>query len=104
MNVTSNQPQTIGRHQANPPLFACADSGKTKVIAHRVANLLKNGLTPRHIVAPTYIDKAAAELQEHIVTCCRENRGEMHGMAEMDVGTIHAFYLERLKNEVPKNP
>ena len=45
--------------------------------------------------------KAAATLKKHIVMRCREKRGERHGMAEMDVGTIHAFGLKRLKNEGP---
>ena len=39
---------------------------------------------------------AAAELKERIVSRCREELGEVHGMAEMYVGTIHAFCLDLL--------
>src|SRR5262245_2415609 len=102
MNFTPNQLQAIGHHQGNLQLIACAGSGKTEVVARRVASLLRNGLAPRNIVAFTFTDKAAAELKERIVTRCREELGEIHGMAEMYVGTIHAFCLELLKSEVPK--
>ena len=60
-------------------------------------------LLPRSVIAFTFTDKAAAELKERIVTRTREALGEMPGMAEMFVGTIHAFYLEPLKSESHKN-
>jgi superfamily I DNA/RNA helicase len=105
MNFTPKQLQVISHYQENLPLIACADSGKTDVVVRHVVNLLKNGLTPRNIVAPTSTDKATApELKEHIVTHCHEKLGERHGMAEMYVGTIHAFCLELLKNEPQRIP
>ena len=61
-----------------------------------------DGLAPRNIVAFTFTDKAAAELKERIVTRYHEALGEIPGMAEMFVGTIHAFCLELLKTEAPK--
>ena len=42
-------------------------------------------------------------MKERIVTRTREALGEMTGMAEMFVGTIHAFCLELLKSESPKH-
>lgn len=59
-------------------------------------------LLPRHIVAFTFTEKAAAELKHRIVTRCSQVLGELPGLAEMYVGTIHAFCLEMLKGEVPK--
>src|ERR1019366_860714 len=50
----------------------------------------------------TFTEKAAAELKERIITRCREALGEVTGLAEMFVGTIHAFCLELLKSEAPK--
>ena len=91
-------------------LIACAGSGKTEVVAQRVAHLLtkpgKDRLKPCNIVAFTFTDKAAAELKERIVQRTRRTReaaGEdMTGMADMYVGTIHGFCQELLQNEVPK--
>src|SRR5215467_4375415 len=104
MKFTESQLQAIAHDHGNLQIIACAGSGKTEVVARRVATLLKNGaadgLQPRNIVAFTFTEKAAAELKERIVTRCREELGEVHGLAEMYVGTIHAFCLELLTSEV----
>jgi len=59
-------------------------------------------LEPRNIVAFTFTEKAAAELKERIVTRTREALGELHGMADLFVGTIHAFCLDLLRAEAPE--
>ncbi len=104
MKFTPQQVEAINHDSGNLQLIACAGSGKTEVVARRVANLLKsgakNGLAPRNIVAFTFTDKAAAELKERIVTRCREELGDIYGLAEMFVGTIHAFCLDLLMTEV----
>lgn len=102
MNFTQSQLDAIHHGDSNLQLIACAGSGKTEVVARRVANLLKSGLKPGNIVAFTFTDKAAAELKERIISRSREELGEIHGMAEMYIGTIHAFCLNLLTAEVPK--
>jgi DNA helicase-2/ATP-dependent DNA helicase PcrA len=106
MNLTDHQRQAVEHRGPNLQLIACAGSGKTEVVARRVVHLLTPGradsLVPRNIVAFTFTDKAAAELKERIVRRTREALGELPGLAEMFVGTIHAFALELLKSEVPK--
>jgi DNA helicase-2/ATP-dependent DNA helicase PcrA len=72
------------------------------VIALRVAQLLKNGCRPSNIIAFTFTEKAAAELKERIRSRCREELGQINGLAEMYVGTIHAFCLDLLTVEVSK--
>lgn len=59
-------------------------------------------ISPANIVAFTFTEKAAAELKDRINTRTREEIGEISGMAEMFVGTIHAFCLELLKTEIPR--
>lgn len=104
MKFTDAQKEAIGWPPGNLQLIACAGSGKTEVVAQRVAALLKagasTGLAPRNIVAFTFTDKAAAELKDRIVTRVAEVVGELPGMAEMYVGTIHGFCLDQLKTEV----
>jgi len=105
MKLTPEQARAINHPGGNLQLIACAGSGKTEVVARRVANLLKpgpNALQPRNIIAFTFTEKAAAELKERIVERCRQELGEICGLAEMYVGTIHAFALELLKSEVAK--
>ena len=54
------------------------------------------------IVAFTFTEKGAAELKERIISRRREELEDVHGLAEMYVGTIHAFCLKFLKTEVPE--
>src|SRR6516165_6476822 len=105
MRLTASQERAIGFPSENLQLIACAGSGKTEVVARRVVYLLRpsgGGLATRNIVAFTFTDKAAAELKERIALRVRESLGDVAGLAEMFVGTIHAFALELLKSEVPK--
>jgi len=106
MKLTPAQDEAINCSVGNLQLIACAGSGKTEVVARRVVRLLDpqnaEALAPRQIVAFTFTDKAAAELKERTFTRCRQALGEIPGMAEMFVGTIHAFCLELLKTDVPK--
>ena len=106
MELTDSQVKAIEHDGHNLQLIACAGSGKTEVVARRVVHLLTPGrpdsLTPANIVAFTFTEKAAAELKERIVARTRTALGEVPGLAEMFVGTIHAFCLELIKTEVPK--
>jgi DNA helicase-2/ATP-dependent DNA helicase PcrA len=104
---TAAQSAAIGHVTGNLQLIACAGSGKTEVVAQRVVNLLRStangggGCAPENIVAFTFTDKAAAELKERIHTRCTEQLGNIPGLANMYIGTIHGFCLELLKSEVP---
>ncbi len=107
MRLTNAQNEAVRYSGRNLQLIACAGSGKTEVVAQRVAYLLtregQGRLEPRNIIAFTFTDKAAAELKERIVQRTRDAAGgPLAGMAEMYVGTIHGFCQELLQNEVPE--
>src|SRR5690606_36063129 len=106
MDLTESQQRAVEHDGRNLQLIACAGSGKTEVVARRVVHLLIPGradsLAPRNLVAFTFTEKAAAELKDRIVARTREALGDIPGLAEMFVGTIHAFALELLKSETPK--
>ncbi len=106
MKLTASQHRAINYTGRNLQLLACAGSGKTEVVARRVVHLLSPGhsdsLEPRNIVAFTFTEKAAAELKERILTRTEDQLGSVSGLAEMFIGTIHAFCLELIKTEVPK--
>ncbi|MDG6913093.1 MAG: ATP-dependent helicase [Nitrososphaerota archaeon] len=107
LDFTKDQAEAISAPLGNLQLIACAGSGKTEVVAQRVAYLMSHPvlegrpLLPRNIVAFTFTDKAAAELKDRIGLRCREVLGDVVGLAEMFVGTIHAFCLDLLMTEAP---
>ena len=101
MNYTKPQRQAIDCLDRNLQIIACAGSGKTQVISARIVNILKlkknEGITPANIVAFTFTDKAAGELKDRIHRLCKEDFGSDLGLAEMFVGTIHAYCLNLLQ-------
>jgi DNA helicase-2/ATP-dependent DNA helicase PcrA len=83
-------------------IVACAGSGKTQVISQRIVEILRSGAEPRNIVAFTFTDRAAAELKERVTSLVEQEFGNVHGLAEMYIGTMHSFALDVLHGFVPQ--
>ena len=100
---THDQAAAIACVDRNLQIIACAGSGKTQVISQRIAELLRAGLAePRHIVAFTFTEKAAAELKDRVMRIVEASGTPAVGLAEMYIGTMHGYCLELLQAYVPE--
>jgi DNA helicase-2/ATP-dependent DNA helicase PcrA len=103
---TPNQKLAIETIDQNLQIVACAGAGKTDVVSERVVQILRQkrdvGIVPRNIVAFTFTERAGAELKDRIASKVDKTLGEVHGMAEMYVGTIHGWCLQLLQSLMPE--
>lgn len=85
-DLTGAQREAV-THEARPLLIiAGAGTGKTTVITHRIAYLIATRKArPSEILALTFTDKAAAEMEERVDTLVP------YGYADVQISTFHAF-------------
>ncbi len=82
-------------HRGGPLLVvAGAGSGKTRVIATRIATLLQQSMPARAIIAVTFTNKAAGEMRERVAAMA--GRGESK---DVWISTFHALGAEMLRRE-----
>ena len=86
----------------NLQIIACAGSGKTEFISHRIAFIIAEKIaSPQNIVAFTFTEKAAEELIFRIRSKIRDLIGHQPDVGDLYVGTIHSFCSELLKEFAP---
>lgn len=85
-DLNESQRQAVTHTDGPLMIVAGAGTGKTSVITRRIAYLIQSGLArPQQILALTFTDKAAQEMQERVDVLLP------YGQSEAQISTFHAF-------------
>ncbi|MBQ6107320.1 MAG: UvrD-helicase domain-containing protein [Thermoguttaceae bacterium] len=87
--LTDSQRRAV-LHRDGPMLVVAGPgSGKTRVVTHRVAQLLSEGVPPSAILVLTFTNKAADEMKERV--------RQLVGVSDVWIGTFHRFCSRLLR-------
>jgi DNA helicase-2/ATP-dependent DNA helicase PcrA len=88
------QLQAVKTLQGAVLIIAGAGSGKTRVITYRIAHMLEKGIPQSAILALTFTNKAAREMESRV----KELTGRK--LQNLTVSTFHAFGVKVLREEI----
>ena len=90
-----NDSQRQAATHVDGPLLVLAGpgSGKTRVVTHRIAHLIAQGIPARQIVALSFTNKAADEMRRRV--------SELVGPQAVEMGTFHRFAARLLRKHAP---
>ncbi len=93
-NLNPEQARAVTTVDGPILILAGAGSGKTRVIAHRIAYLIGvKAVQPRRILAVTFTNRAAGELRERIAALTGETG------KDVDAGTFHSLCARVLRRD-----
>ncbi len=90
-----NEPQLLAIKHTEGPLLvlAGAGTGKTKVLTHRIAHIIEQNLAqPYEILAVTFTNKAAKEMQDRITNIIHADG--------LNIGTFHSIAARMLRAHI----
>jgi len=92
-----NEEQRVALLAIDGPVLvtAGAGSGKTRLLTHRIAYMLENGVSPFSILAITFTNKAAREMKERVASLV-ENSDNIW------ISTFHSMCVRILKRDIDK--
>jgi len=94
--LNKEQREAVEHIEGPMMVIAGPGSGKTRVLIYRIANMIKSGIDPFHILALTFTNKAAGEMRNRIEKLIG---GEARNVW---MGTFHSVFARILRIEHEK--
>jgi superfamily I DNA/RNA helicase len=91
-SLNPQQRQAVITHRGPVLILAGAGTGKTRVITFRIAHLIETGVQPGHILAVTFTNKAAREMQERVSKLIPRRRSKEDPSEKENKPTICTFH------------
>ncbi len=102
--MTLNTAQRAAVETLSGPLLvlAGAGTGKTRVVTYRIARLIRNGIKPNRILAVTFTNKAAKEMQGRIAELLKSNGRFLTRNQRPEASTFHSLCVRILRRHITK--
>src|SRR6476619_3102377 len=99
MSACLNAPQLDAVSTLKGPLLvlAGAGTGKTRVVTYRIAELIRHGIRPSRILAVTFTNKAAGEMQERTAGLLGKRLPE-----KPEISTFHSLCVRILRRHATR--
>ncbi len=95
-SLNEAQKAAVEYNSTHHMIVAGAGSGKTKVLTHKIAYIIEQGILPESILALTFTNKAANEMKERIRTLIGPKADKLW------MGTFHSIFAKILRIEAKK--
>jgi DNA helicase-2/ATP-dependent DNA helicase PcrA len=81
-------------------VLAGAGTGKTRVVTHRIAELIRRGTPPERILAVTFTRKAAGEMQQRAGVLLQVGRKRRSKSPKPQISTFHSLCVQILRRHI----
>ena len=102
MTLNAAQKEAVETLRGPMLVLAGAGTGKTRVVTYRIARLIRSGIKPNRILAVTFTNKAAKEMQARIGELLKTGGKFLTRSERPETSTFHSLCVRILRRHITK--